>query len=177
MSVDNGSDVTAWLDRILGHEGGFQRDPADPGNWTGGAPGSGVLVGTRWGISAAAYPTLDIPNLTIADAGAIYRRDYLARLGVARFADGIQFQMLDAAIHSGIRTAVRMAQRALGVKDDGMVGPNTIAALSAIGASDFIMRFLAERLDYLSGLRTWDVYSKGWTHRIAANLRYGAEDS
>ena len=51
---------------VLGHEGGYTADPADPGNWTGGAPGRGECRGTNWGISAASYPYLPIRALTRA---------------------------------------------------------------------------------------------------------------
>ena len=53
----------------LRSEGGFTDNRADPGNWTGGQVGAGELRGTNFGISAAAYPQLDIANLTAAMAG------------------------------------------------------------------------------------------------------------
>jgi lysozyme family protein len=62
--------------RIIGNEGGFTSNQLDPGNWTGGKPGEGECRGTKYGISAHAYPSLDIAGLTLADAYAIYRRDY-----------------------------------------------------------------------------------------------------
>lgn len=56
--------MSAVLERayavVLGYEGGFTQDPRDPGNWTGGRIGHGQLRGTQHGISAAAYPNLDI---------------------------------------------------------------------------------------------------------------------
>ena len=65
---------------VIGHEGGFCVERTDPGNWTGGAVGRGVLRGTKFGISAAAYPTQDIANLTPEAAATIYRRDYWNRV-------------------------------------------------------------------------------------------------
>jgi lysozyme family protein len=38
---------------LIEHEGGFQNDPDDSGNWTGGKVGVGELKGTKWGICAA----------------------------------------------------------------------------------------------------------------------------
>src|SRR5574343_326744 len=52
------------FDRLIGHEGGYVFDPHDPGGET------------KFGISKRAYPALDIAALTLADAKAIYRRDY-----------------------------------------------------------------------------------------------------
>ena len=56
------------FDRLIGHEGGFTNDSRDAGNWTGGKVGVGKLVGTKFGLSAATYPTLDIKNITIVEA-------------------------------------------------------------------------------------------------------------
>jgi lysozyme family protein len=53
------------FDIVVGHEGGFTANPADCGNWTGGVIGTGTCRGTRFGISAAAYPDLDIANILI----------------------------------------------------------------------------------------------------------------
>ena len=65
---------------VVGHEGGYSAEPQDPGNWTGGAVGQGHLAGTKFGISAAAYPDVDIAALTPDDAAAIYRHAYWERV-------------------------------------------------------------------------------------------------
>ena len=64
---------------VIGLEGGYTDDPRDRGNWTGGTVGQGKLRGTKYGISAAAFPTLDIANLTLDAAKAIYRAKQLGR--------------------------------------------------------------------------------------------------
>ena len=68
------------FDIVVGHEGGFTANPADCGNWTGGVIGTGTCRGTRFGISAAAYPDLDIANLSLDVAKALYQRDYWQRI-------------------------------------------------------------------------------------------------
>ena len=40
------------FDWVMKWEGIFSDDPNDPGNWTGGQPGKGILKGTKFGISA-----------------------------------------------------------------------------------------------------------------------------
>lgn len=47
----------------VGKAGGCTQDPADAGNGRAGAPGRGRRRGTRPGISAAAYPLLDIAGM------------------------------------------------------------------------------------------------------------------
>jgi lysozyme family protein len=177
MSEHPESLVVEWLERILGSEGGFTLDDTDPGNWTGGDVGIGELLGTKYGISAAQYPHLDILNLTITDAARIYRDDYLKPLGVGRFRDGVAFQLFDLAVNSGPGRAIRLLQQAVGVVPDGEVGPITLAALRAREESDVIMLVVAARIDFMRRLSSWRHHGNGWMGRMAENLRYGALDS
>lgn len=85
---------------VIGHEGGFQIDPVDNGNWTGGKQGVGVLKGTKYGVSSLAYPTLDIKNLTLDQAKAIYYKDYWAKLDL--YEPALNLIAFDAAINHGV---------------------------------------------------------------------------
>ena len=98
---------------VLAHEGGFQNRRDDPGNWTGGRIGAGALKGTKYGISAAAYPTLDIAALSPEEAAAIYRREWWERFGFGRLPPPLAAKLLDAAVNIGIAPATRALQRAL----------------------------------------------------------------
>ncbi len=115
----------------VGEEGGFSADPDDPGNWTGGAVGVGACRGTKFGISAAAYPGLDIASLTLEDAKAIYARDYWAPIQGDTLPPALAMLVFDAAVNDGIGTAARWLQAAVGVATDGMIGPTTLAAVAA----------------------------------------------
>ena len=163
--------------RVLGHEGGLSMDPNDRGNWTSGVIGVGELRGTKFGISAMTYPTVDIANLTVDGAKEIYRRDFWAQINGDEMYDGVAFQAFDFAVNSSCQTAIRYLQRAIGVADDGDWGPITRAAAAAMTESDIIMRFVAERIDYWTRVSTWPKYGKSWARRGAQDLRYGAEDS
>src|ERR1041384_5177399 len=103
------------FDLVVGHEGGFTADPADPGNWTGGAVGVGACRGTRFGISAAAYPNLDIANLTLEAAKAIYQRDYWQCIAGDRLPPALALLVFDAAINNGTARAIRWLQQTLQV--------------------------------------------------------------
>lgn len=153
------------FDRLIGHEGGYVNNPHDPGGET------------NWGISKRSYPELNIKELTREQARDIYRRDFWNRIHADALFDGVAFQAFDFAINSGIETAVRYLQRALGVADDGVWGPVTMHAATEMGESDQIMRLNAERLDFMTRLLNWPNASRGWARRIAGNLRYGAIDS
>jgi lysozyme family protein len=60
----------------LAHEGGFQKNPNDRANWTGGQVGVGTLVGTNGGITALDMPGVDIEHLTIDQKIAYYLEHY-----------------------------------------------------------------------------------------------------
>ena len=108
-------------------EGGYSIIPDDNGNWTGGKKGVGILVGTKYGISApdyAAYlgrvPTAsDMKNMTIEVAKKIYYKKYW----VAIRGDEINNQdtangIYDMAVNSGIGTSIILAKRAANVPEN-----------------------------------------------------------
>ena len=152
------------FDRLLGHEGGYTAGEGDPGGET------------QWGISKRSYPNEDIKALTIDDAKLIYRRDFWNRIHADELPPALAFQVFDFAVNSGIETAVRYLQRALGVADDGHFGPITRAAAAKMSESDAVMRFAAERIEFYCRLSTFGTFGKGWVRRVAQNLRYAAED-
>lgn len=153
------------FDRLMGNEGGYSFNKNDPGGET------------QWGISKRSYQDIDIKALTREDARAIYRRDFWDRINANNLHDGVAFQLLDFAVNSGIETAVRYLQRALGVADDGYWGPISERAAAKMSETDQIMRINAERLDFMTRLNAWTSFSRGWARRIANNLRFGSEDS
>ncbi|NLZ11634.1 MAG: secretion activator protein [Alcaligenaceae bacterium] len=170
-------DFTLAFDRLVGHEGKFTDHRNDKGNWTGGRVGVGVLKGTKFGISAMTYPDLDIKNLTLDQAKAIYFRDFWLRAGADQYDGAIGYQVFDAAVNHGIGNAVRMLQRAVRVADDGDVGPLTLKAVQAMSVTDVLMRFNAQRIRFYTRLSTWSDFGRGWMNRVAGSLDYGADDA
>ena len=165
------------FERVVSSEGGFQNDPKDRGNWTSGVIGSGELRGTKYGISAMSYPNIDIKNLTLENAKDVYEKDWWDRLKLERFSKAVAFQIFDAAVNHGASSAVKMVQRAVGVVADGVVGEKTISAIRKIDPDDFVLKFLAERIEFFTKVSTFSVYGRGWMNRVAENLRIAAEDN
>jgi lysozyme family protein len=83
---------------VVGEEGGYVNNPADPGGET------------RYGISKRAYPNLDIAQLTLEEAKQIYQRDYWDKLNC----DGMSWELalinFDCGVNQGISVA-RAIQR------------------------------------------------------------------
>ena len=149
----------------LAQEGGLSTDPEDPGNWTGGAVGKGACKGTKFGISAAAYPDLDIASLTENKARAIYHRDYWTPIDGDSLPGAVASVTFDAAVNNGVRRAALWLQNAAHVSTDGMIGPETLAAVQA-APSTLAADCLAERITFMTGLSDWSRYGAGWTRRL-----------
>jgi lysozyme family protein len=131
----------AAINRVLADEGGYSANPADPGG------------PTRFGISARAYPELDIATLTRDDAVAIYFRDYWQRSALDRLLPALGAKTFDLAVNIGARAAVRCLQRALracghAVAEDGIVGDETAAAANGAEQSALLAAVRSEAAGY-----------------------------
>lgn len=132
-------------------EGGYVNDPQDSGGQT------------NYGISQASYPNLDIPNITEADAIAIYFSDYWNACGAGSLPVGLDLWVFDGAINHGAGTAVKLLQQVAGVAQDGVMGPATIAAASKMAEPEV---YLVARLRLYESLAGWATYQGGWTKRL-----------
>ncbi len=167
------ADFDTAFARLIGHEGGYQAHRADRGNWTSGTVGQGELRGTKYGITAMSYPTLDIKNLTLEQAKVIYRRDFWGRFHGDQLDGRVAFNLFDASVHHGVRRGVQLLQTAVGVADDGALGPITLAAVNALPAEVVVARLNAHRLLFCARLSTWRDFGAGWANRFAANILEG----
>jgi lysozyme family protein len=143
---------------LIGHEGGYSNNPADPGGET------------RFGISKRAYPGENIKAMTLARAKALYLRDYWGAAGCDGVPASIRFDLFDMAVNSGVKAAVKCLQTAAGSPADGIIGPNTLRAASAMDGAKLTARFNGARLQFMASLSTWPAFSRGWANRIASNL-------
>jgi lysozyme family protein len=133
------AEIKTALVKLFGVEGGFQRLHDDNGNWTGGKVGVGRLVGTKYGISAASYPALDIPNITLDHAAYIYDRDFWSPLRLSEVtSQAIAEEICDTAVNCGVVTAAVIVQESVNLTNypsqdlvvDGKLGPVSVAAIN-----------------------------------------------
>lgn len=162
------SNFDKFINRILGHEGGYVNHPADPGG------------ATNWGITERVARqhgyTGDMRLLPRATAIEIYRVDYWVRIQGESLPPSVAYHVLDAAVNHGAGNAIRWLQRAAGMADDGKLGPLTLGAVRSMAAVDVVLLFNHERLHFYTKLSTWGSFGRGWTRRVADNLKYSAED-
>ena len=152
-------DFETALTRLLAHEGGYVAHAADRGGET------------NMGISKRSYPLEDIRNLTRARAAEIYARDFWGPAGCDCVPDPIKYHLFDAAVHHGVRGAVRLLQGVVGETQDGILGPRTLQAVQSMPAPRLASRFIGARLDLMAGLTSWPAFGRGWARRLAANLK------
>lgn len=162
------------LQKTLKFEGGYQDNPNDPGNFNS----AGVNIGTNMGISAPALerylgrvPTReDMLQLAHETAAEIYRRDYWNAVRAGEIINpDLAALLFDMAVNHGPASAVRTAQRAVGVKADGRMGPVTLAALNRGNAGRIIAAIVDARANLYRGIverkPKMQVFYKGWVKR------------
>jgi len=129
------ADFEVAILKVIKHEGGYVNDPKDSGGET------------KYGISKRAYPNLDIKNLTLQNAKAIYKKDYWDRIkGDLIKSQEIAESIFDFAVNAGVKTASKMAQLVLDVKPDGIIGPKTLKALNNFNKDLFIASFTLAKI-------------------------------
>ncbi len=146
--------------QLIGNEGGYSNNPADPGGET------------MWGVTARVArahgysgPMRDLPQST---AKAIAKAEYWDPHQCDQFDGRVAFLVFDAAYNGG--EPAQWLQRAAGVAQDGVIGPVTIAAVKALDPLLICLRFSAYHQQYYTSLdRLWPEFGKGWSNRIANN--------
>lgn len=127
------TDIEAIASEIVAREGGYVKDPDDPG----GATKYGVTLGTlrRLGVDVDGDGRVgesDVKRLDRATAVRIFLEHYYRRPGIASLPEPLQASVFDMYVNAGTN-AVKILQRLLGrmgerVATDGIIGPRTIAA-------------------------------------------------
>ncbi len=153
------------IHHILANEGGdiITNDPTDRGGLT------------KYGISQRAYPEIDIENLTEEQAKGIYKKDYWDAVR----GDDIKRQIIavsifDFAVNAGPGVAKKLAQKAIGVKSDGVIGPITLSSLITIPIPLFLYKYAIEKIKYYRDIVSKNPSQKkfllGWINRSLEGL-------
>lgn len=155
------------IDVVLSHEGGLVDNPADPGGLT------------NWGFSLRANPDLTPQQIRSMTRDQAVARYYAKWWQPMRWADlaaqpDITVKAFDAAVNMGVTQAVKCLQRACracgtAIADDGALGPQTVAAVNAQGATPLLAAFRSELAGFyrlLAETRPSDgQFLQGWLTR------------
>lgn len=138
---------------VVGIEAGYVNDPNDPGGET------------KYGISKRSYPNVDIANLTLDGAQAIYQTDFWNAVSGDALPWPLSLLVFDCAVNQGQPVARVLMQRALGVTDDGVIGNKTVAAAQA-STVDHWAAFLTLRRHRYELSPNYSRYGDGWGNRM-----------
>lgn len=147
---------------VIGVEGGLTNDGLDKGGRT------------KYGISQAAYPSLDIVNLSLADASRIYHTDYWLRTRCDVLPMAVALLVFDSAVNNGPSKAIEFLQESLGVAADLVIGPVTLRAIEEADATDLLNEYMARRMFFMGTLPGWTRFGLGWSRRLLRVLRDAA---
>lgn len=153
MNFDQAFDV------LLKHEGLFSDHRDDPGGKT--------MMGITEAVARANGYQGDMRELPRSVAAQIYRRQYWDAVRAEELPQAVRYAVFDAAVNSGPAQAIRWLQRAVNVKDDGVIGPQTMLAVRMQNPEVLLRRLLAQRLKFMAGLSNWPAFGRGWSRRIA----------
>jgi lysozyme family protein len=155
---------TEALAFVLRYEGGYVNHPKDPG----GPTMRGITQRTLARYRGREVSVAEVKALTVEEAGAIYRTNYWDEVKGDVLPIGVDLAVFDFAVNSGPGRAIRLLQAVLRVKQDGVLGPVTLAAVKKFSAT-FLIRALCDlRLDFKRRLPGWRSFGRGWSARIKA---------
>lgn len=150
------SDFNLVVTETLKWEGGYVSDPSDPGGET------------NFGISKRDHLGLDIKNLTVDQATAIYRDGYWKSLYSQIENQDVASKLFDMGVNLGVGTAVKLLQEVLGVPVDGSFGPNTLFATNEQGEA-ILAPYKAKLVEYYQNLvvrnPNLSKFLNGWLRR------------
>jgi lysozyme family protein len=148
---------------MLKHEGGYVNHPKDPG----GRTNLGVTQRTWELYTGKSANEAIMRSLTPAMVKPLYKRDYWDKVRGDEMPDGVDYALFDIAVNSGPGRAAKLLQRALGLKEDGAIGPVTMQKVLAANPRELVQDISEKRLGFLQSLPTWSTFGKGWGRRVA----------
>lgn len=127
---------------LLRREGGNSNDPADAGGRT------------NFGISEKSNPEAwKDGKITEAEAREIYLTKYVKAPGFDKIAyPKLQAQLIDFGVNSGPHLAIQKLQALLNVEADGVLGPQTLAAILVREERELVNLLVGERIKMLARL-------------------------
>ena len=150
------------LDHVLNHEGGWADHPKDPG----GATMKGVTLATYRRHFGKNKSKRALRNISDDELGQIYRSGYWDKCQCDKLPSGVDYAVFDAAVNSGPGRGVKWLQAAVGAKQDGGIGPRTLAKVKEHDVVEVTDSMCDRRLIFLRSLDTWETFGKGWLRRV-----------
>ena len=141
------SNRDASISKTLVHEGGYVNHPSDPG----GATNYGITIAVARQYWKSDATPADIRTMPISVAIEIYRKRYWNAIAGDTRPAGVDYAEYDFAVNSGVSRALKFRK-----------------ALPELAPVAYIKAYCAKRTSFLRALRTFAVFGKGWSRRVAS---------
>lgn len=171
------------IEPVLAMEGDLFDHPQDPGGITFRGVSIRAVVGLK---DKNGHLEFDIDGDGDVDKNDFYELEKLWKKGnttkvtefyrkhywLAAKCDAIRwpfcYLLLDASVHHGVKAGVVLMQKALGVHDDGVMGPQTIKAANNKPQMETLKRYLVKRSRLMHDIcvRRGPVFYEGWMRRL-----------
>lgn len=160
------ADINKLIPLIKKWEGGYSNNPYD----SGGCTMMGVTIGTFRKYYGYNKTCSDLRNITESQWKHILKTGYWDKMR----ADEIENQSIanlcvQMCWGSGPVTAIKKIQKCLNLRPDGIVGPNTLAALNSPDSEAVFNKLWEMRRIWLINIATVGnnrIFLKGWLNRL-----------
>jgi lysozyme family protein len=165
----------AAMQLVLAHEGGLADHPKDPGGRTMKGVTQKVYDAYR---TLRGLPLRDVALINDQELNDIYDTQYWDRAACDSLPAGLDYAVFDYSVNSGVGRAIKDLQKCVGAAQDGVMGNGTLTKVVDAMAMDeegFIAQYIATRVSFLRGLKTWKTFGIGWLRRVVGDHE-GAQD-
>ena len=163
--------IAQVINDILDREGGFSDDPQD----SGGRTNFGITQSTADDMGLG-----DVADLTKPQAFAAYRRMF-ADWRIDQMPEYYTFALVaDSCVNHGSGRAIKWLQQSIAATPDGILGPQTQAALKSAMTGPHAAQLLYTSILYfriafygeIIGAHPYNArWAHGWLNRVASFLR------
>lgn len=166
---------------IGANEGTLSLDRQDNGNYASGKAGVGPLIGSKYGVTAQAlakHRGVSAASITAGQMAAL-TMDEAVDIGVSLYFTAPGFgklpwnrvtaSIVDKAWGSGPVQAIKLMQRMIGAKDDGVIGPATMRAYTDWLEDAAARRWADVRIAFDTSLNQ-PRFINGWNNRTRSFL-------
>jgi lysozyme family protein len=108
----------------------------------------------------------EMRSLTKEMVKPLYKRKFWDACRCDDLPPGIDYLVFDMAVNAGVGRSAKLLQQCVGVSVDGMIGPITITAVKSKDTEELIEKFSEARELFYRGLKTFDVFGRGWLNRV-----------
>ena len=152
------------LELVLKSEGKWSDNPADPG----GATMCGVTIAVYSQYLCRPATKDELRKISQHEISEIYAHGYWMPSHCDQLPSGVDYVVFDFAVNAGVGRAAKTLQSALGVTQDGLIGPVTMSVAAVSDPKLLIKGFSESKRQFYRGLRNFPTFGAGWLNRVNA---------